>query len=304
MARQEVFLKLLVVSQIIFVSGIALVKISILALYLRIFKSKPFKIAVYSIMGVVGAWWAAITFLTIFQCKPIEMSYKPWLNGTCIDLNSAFYGSSIPSIITDGIILCLPIRQVLKLQTSIRNKLVILFFFASGTFATFASIKRFLVVFQVDHLNGTWTLIDPLAWAMIEQASAVVSACLPTLRPLILKIADLTGLKSNKPAGSSRPDRIGLVTIGGSGGSKPSKSSKSEQGFRRLQVEGEGEGEGFATYISKSSHENILAPEEEGSNDLRPPQPPDGIYVRVEHSAVSTPRNSTIAPRREVESQV
>lgn len=133
MARQEVFLKLLVVSQIIFVSGIALVKISILALYLRIFKSKPFKIAVYSIMGVVGAWWAAITFLTIFQCKPIEMSYKPWLNGTCIDLNSAFYGSSIPSIITDGIILCLPIRQVLKLQTSIRNKLVILFFFASGT---------------------------------------------------------------------------------------------------------------------------------------------------------------------------
>lgn len=128
----ETFLKLLVVSQIIFTTGLMLVKVSILQLYLRIFPSKRFKIAVYIITGVVISWWTAITLLTIFQCKPIEMSYKPWIDGHCIELYGAYYGSGIPDITVDFIILCLPLRQVVKLNTTLGNKLVISFFFASG----------------------------------------------------------------------------------------------------------------------------------------------------------------------------
>ncbi|KAI0013725.1 hypothetical protein F4779DRAFT_562978 [Xylariaceae sp. FL0662B] len=173
-----------------------LVKVSILQLYLRIFPSPRFKIAVYIITGIVLSWWIAITFLTIFQCKPIDKSYKPWLDGYCIELYCAYYGSGIPDILTDFIILCLPLREVAKLKITLTNKLVICFFFASGIFATFASISRFIVVFQIDHQNGTWTLIEPLGWAVIEQASAVVSACLPTLRPLLVKLYEISGLEA------------------------------------------------------------------------------------------------------------
>lgn len=128
----ETFLKLLVASQIIFLTGIMLAKISVLQLYLRIFPSKGFRITVFVTHGIVLAWWAAITLLSIFQCKPIDKAYRPWKDGQCISLYGAYYGSGLPDIFTDVIILCLPLRQVAKIQTSVFNKLVIAFFFASG----------------------------------------------------------------------------------------------------------------------------------------------------------------------------
>lgn len=126
------FLKLVIVGQITFTTGIMLVKVSILQLYLRIFPSKRFKVTVYIITGIVLSWWIAITLLAIFQCKPIEMAYKPWLDGHCIDLDASLWGSGLPDIMVDFIILCLPLRQVMKLNTSLSNKLMIGFFFASG----------------------------------------------------------------------------------------------------------------------------------------------------------------------------
>lgn len=128
----EKFLKLLVASQIIFVTGIMLAKLSVLQLYLRIFPSRPFRIVVYIAHGIVISWWAAITLLTIFQCKPIEKAYRPWIEGQCISLYGAYYGSGLPDILTDFFILCLPLWEVAKIRTTLINKLVIAFFFASG----------------------------------------------------------------------------------------------------------------------------------------------------------------------------
>ncbi|KAI1163979.1 hypothetical protein F5B18DRAFT_617192 [Nemania serpens] len=228
METLETFLKLLVITQIIFITGLMLVKVSILQLYLRIFPSRRFRIAVYVVTGAVVAWWTAITLLTIFQCQPIQKSYQPWIPGQCIPLYGAYYGSGLPDILSDAVILCLPVIQVIKLKTSLTNKIVIGFFFTAGAFATFASINRLIVVFQVDHSNGTWTLVEPLAWAIIEQASAVVSACLPTLRPLLMEVFKFAKIstkdRSNDNSGSGWNSE--LVTIGGGTASGRRKGGK------------------------------------------------------------------------------
>ncbi|KAI1416401.1 hypothetical protein F5Y13DRAFT_116704 [Hypoxylon sp. FL1857] len=276
----EMFLKLLVVSQIIFTTGLMLVKVSILQLYLRIFPSKRFKIAVYIMTGIVLSWWTAITLLTIFQCDPIEMSYKPWLDGHCIDLEGAFYGSGVPDIVVDFLILCLPLRQVWKLNTSLSNKLVIGFFFASGAFATFASINRLIVVFQVDHLNGTWTLVQPLGWAIIEQAAAVVSACLPTLRPLLVKLHQFASpwIGSRPSNQSAQQWNSELVTIGGSSGRRT-------QDRKFLRLTSEEDGLGLSTHISTAGQRMS----NDGAYESSPGfqglgRTPEGINVQVRRS--------------------
>ncbi|KAH6646162.1 hypothetical protein BKA67DRAFT_95659 [Truncatella angustata] len=279
----EMFLKILVVSQIIFVTGIALVKLSILLMYLRIFTSKGFKLVVYIVIVAVAAWWAAITLLSIFQCKPIEKSFRPWIDGQCITLEGAYYGSSVPSIVTDFIILCLPIHQVIKLKTTKTNRAIICFFFATGAFATFASIERFLAVFQVDHLNGTWTLTVPLGWAMIEQSSAVVSACLPTLRPLLVTFYKWSGLQKSisersRAVRASRPSNIDLVTIGGGSGS----ASQRRDGSGQQQSKDRG----ISTYISNSSFSQSRPKvNDEERAVMVQPDHQNGIHVQVEHSA-------------------
>ncbi|KAI1332615.1 hypothetical protein F5Y16DRAFT_356053 [Xylariaceae sp. FL0255] len=264
------FLKLLVISQIIFVVGIALVKLSILLLYLRIFPSKKFKIAVYVLIGVVVSWCITITLLSIFQCKPIEKSYMPWIPGTCIDLVGAEYGSGLPDILTDFFILVLPVTQVLKLKTSKKNKLVVIFFFTIGAFATFASIIRLVVVFQVDHANGTWTGVDPLVWAVVEQSAAVVSSCLPTLRPLVVYIHKTTGItiwsrteKDNTYNSSSQGWSSELNTLGGT-----------SRKFHKLDEES-----GLSTTITGS-----MANDEEPLRHMPQQNRSNKLFVQVEHS--------------------
>jgi hypothetical protein len=270
----ETFLKLLVSSQIIFLTGIMLAKLSILQLYLRIFTSKSFRIVVHVIHGIVLAWWLAFILLSIFQCKPIDKSYRPWKEGRCISLQGAYYGSGLPDILTDVIILCLPLWQVAKIQTSRTNKLVIGFLFASGVFATFTSINRLIAVFQVDHLNGTATLTEPLVWAVIEQASAIVSACLPTLRPLLMKLYDGFGLSRRTSSGShQKPWSAELVTIGGSTGN----GSAIQRGvFHPLT-----EDDGYGPLASISGH-GVASP--------NIPDEANEIYREVENSVRMSPK--------------
>lgn len=169
--------------------------------------------------------------------------------------------------------------------------------------ATFASINRLIAVFNVDHLDGTCksplpcyhlilydrvitsdplgTLSDPLAWAVIEQSSAVVSACLPTLRPLLVMVYEKSGLsklsKKGESSGSSRRRwNSELVTIGGSGG-KGSKGSQKQGTFYHLT--GDENGYGPSTYIFTPGVAGSYVPA--NANE---------IHLQVEHFVRRSPR--------------
>lgn len=45
--------------------------------------------------------------------------------GKCLDINKFFLGNSIPNIITDALILCLPVLEVSKLQVRRSQKVAI-----------------------------------------------------------------------------------------------------------------------------------------------------------------------------------
>lgn len=128
----EVFKRLLGF-ECMYVTAIALVKLSILAMYLRIFPSREFKLGSYVIGLLVIAWCIAIALVCIFQCDPIYKAWVPWADGKCINLKASFIGNAVPNILTDIAILAMPIRQVWNLHATWAQKVSLLCTFGLGS---------------------------------------------------------------------------------------------------------------------------------------------------------------------------
>lgn len=128
------FAKWLFASQFVYVAVIAMIKTSVILMYLRIFPSKNFRVYAYILQGIVVAWAIAIAFTGLFQCTPIK---KAWLGelveGHCINVAASFIGNAVPNIITDIAILCLPVVQVWKLQMNPTQKISVCLVFLLGS---------------------------------------------------------------------------------------------------------------------------------------------------------------------------
>ncbi|RMZ67765.1 integral membrane [Pyrenophora seminiperda CCB06] len=226
-------LKLLVAFECVYCTGVGMVKLSLLLMYMRIFPTKDFRIGAYILGFLTIGWVIAINFVSIFQCHPIKKAWLgPAIEGTCINLKASFIGNAIPNILTDIAILCMPVTQVLKLQVSVAHRASLIFMFALGTFVLFASIYRFTTIMQFDMADTTGTLATACTWCVVEVACGIMSACLPTLRPLMLMVSSKfssTQNRSRKASNSGgQSDKTELVTIGGSG-------QKRTQDFKRLK---------------------------------------------------------------------
>ena len=102
---------------------VAVIKASILAMYYRIFPTRSMKWAVHILGGSVVLWWVAIILVTIFQCQPVSKAYKPFMTtGHCLPREDFFFGSSIPNVLQDVLIIALPVREVWRLQVTKRQK--------------------------------------------------------------------------------------------------------------------------------------------------------------------------------------
>lgn len=129
----ENVLKLLLGFECMYVTAVALIKFSLLAMYLRIFPSRGFKIAAWIIGGTVLSWWIAIVLVCIFQCNPIYVAWEPWEAGQCINLKGSFIGNAVPNIITDIAILIMPVKQVWALHTAPAQKISLICTFGLGS---------------------------------------------------------------------------------------------------------------------------------------------------------------------------
>lgn len=129
----ENVLKRLLGFECMYVTAVALIKFSLLAMYLRIFPSRGFKITAWIIGGTVFSWWIAIVLVCIFQCNPIYVAWEPWMPGQCINLKGSFIGNAVPNIVTDIAILIMPVKQVWALHTAPAQKISLICTFGLGS---------------------------------------------------------------------------------------------------------------------------------------------------------------------------
>ncbi|OBR08504.1 Integral membrane protein [Colletotrichum higginsianum IMI 349063] len=159
-------------------------KMVILMFFLEINSSTDwFRRTVYFTMFVVVGSSLGILFSSIFPCNPIQSAYDLATPGTCIDTVATFKATATFGVITDMMIICLPIPMVLNLQVSTRKKIGLLSLFGIGSVTVFTSIVRlYLLITILNDPDQTWGAIFINLWVGVEANLLVMCASLSTLR--------------------------------------------------------------------------------------------------------------------------
>ncbi|CAN9310169.1 unnamed protein product [Alternaria alternata] len=186
------FVRYLYALEVLYFIQIALLKLTLLFFFLRIFPKPMIRRLLWATVAFNCLNGVAFTFAAIFQCRPISFYWTKWDkegSGQCIDINGLAWTNAIISIVLDIWMLALPLFEVFNLQLSWRKKLSVAVMFCVGTFVTVISILRLrsLVNFAAS-ANPTWDQADVINWSNIEISIGIICACLPALRVILVHL--------------------------------------------------------------------------------------------------------------------
>ena len=97
---------------------VTLVKFSAILFFYRTFPSRKLRLCLWVVAVVVLLWFVGTELAVVFQCSPVHKFWDQEVDGTCIDLRTYLFAQAIPNIVTDIIILALPLRSLYCLQIS------------------------------------------------------------------------------------------------------------------------------------------------------------------------------------------
>ena len=87
-------------------------------------------------VNIVGAmvllWCFGVCLIGAVTCIPFRKLWEPTIPGGCIDLAKFYYGLQIPNIVTDAVILVMPLRVVWDLQMKRVQKVLLTGIFMLG----------------------------------------------------------------------------------------------------------------------------------------------------------------------------
>ncbi|KAL5362334.1 hypothetical protein BJX96DRAFT_177061 [Aspergillus floccosus] len=179
------FSKLANVSQIIYGPIIFVTKLSIFLLYLRIFapstKSKT-HIFIQVLIWVNLLFYTANTIVKIFECTPRSKIWDRDIPGLCININSLIMTAAVFNVLSDFLILLLPIVCVGRLQMKLSKKLATSAVFAAGAFGCVSSIMRLVASVSNESMHDkTFDWFPEFLWTTAEITSGIVASCLPAV---------------------------------------------------------------------------------------------------------------------------
>lgn len=118
---------------VLYACAITSVKLSILLLFQRLFPFRKFIVKLRITGAVCLTWWIVVIAIQIFSCKPLYGFWDRSVRSTCANRKPFYVGFAVPNIITDIIILALPVRMIWRLQTSPGQKAGLFLTFLTGT---------------------------------------------------------------------------------------------------------------------------------------------------------------------------
>ncbi|KAG5965368.1 hypothetical protein E4U58_002867 [Claviceps cyperi] len=184
-------------------------KTSILVFYLRLAKNTQviLRYASWVTLAIVNVAGLVLTFLNIFQCSPVAAAWSTEASSAarCIPLLTEFICVAPINIVTDLAILALPIPVLTGMRLPIRQKTILVITFSLGVFVTIVDVVRIYYLQQAitdvptgmsDDPNSrfggsadfAWNASLSFLWSAVEVNVGLACACIPTLKPLILKL--------------------------------------------------------------------------------------------------------------------
>ncbi|KAI1103540.1 hypothetical protein F4804DRAFT_227613 [Jackrogersella minutella] len=172
----------------------SLIKMSIVASYLRIWSDRRFRIFCHALLAMLFLFGLTLFLGGVFACVPISLSWTPPSTDSrspqrCLDLPLFMFATSILNTAADLLIFAIPVPLVRRLQVARRQKAALTGVFTVGAVVCVASVMRLVSIYELDPTT------DPSEggvrlglWSGIETNLAITCACLPTLRPVLVRL--------------------------------------------------------------------------------------------------------------------
>ncbi|KAI1866466.1 hypothetical protein JX265_007767 [Neoarthrinium moseri] len=175
------FMKYFVLANVLYNVGLLFIKLTFFFQYWRIMLQVDVYRKVYAgIMALVVMWTVAQIFVMIFICG----GGQNIMNKSC-DPIAPTYVNAIGNMVTDVIILLLPMPMIFRLKLRRSQKWGLAAMFGLGFFTCLISILR-LVYLNVVSTDFTFDAVTLSSWSMAELAVGLICACLPSLRALLV----------------------------------------------------------------------------------------------------------------------
>ncbi|KAI8625679.1 hypothetical protein F5Y19DRAFT_240979 [Xylariaceae sp. FL1651] len=204
----------------IYAGSVSFTKISILLFYRRLFErgTKWFHIrlafAAFFSVGYLLSIWSVAAGL----CRPTEFFWTQFTGGTgkCLDINASFLSLTVLNLVADLLVLIVPIPEILALQMTTKKKVAVCGVMLLGGLVCVVSAVRIWAFYEFTiAIDITWIQANVFLLSSVEPAFGIVSACLPSLRPLYRRArAKITGKDSHGSSSAtwyanSKASRIG-----------------------------------------------------------------------------------------------
>ncbi|KAH6711992.1 hypothetical protein BKA61DRAFT_691562 [Leptodontidium sp. MPI-SDFR-AT-0119] len=179
------FQKIQYAAAIIYGPCIWSIKVTLLLILVRVFT--PFRRIISAVWAFIFAmllYYIIVTALKVFKCRPISSVWDPNTPGKCLNEILLFSIDTSLSIITDLIILILPIPLVWSLQVTTKVKLRTIALLGAGGLATSTGIVRLVLILHLDHspyqLSDQSVSIQRINLLVTAEISiGIICACLP-----------------------------------------------------------------------------------------------------------------------------
>ncbi|RGP65899.1 hypothetical protein FLONG3_9031 [Fusarium longipes] len=131
-----------------------------------------------------GITYAAVVLTISIGCLPYKANWQvvPEPPANCSFKLQNFLVTTVLNVMTDGLILCIPIPLLWKLQMPFHKKLVLGLLLSSGAFVIAAAITRVVLT-----LSANPSALNINAWGIRETVVGVATVNIPVLRSLFSK---------------------------------------------------------------------------------------------------------------------
>ncbi|KAK3377394.1 integral membrane protein [Lasiosphaeria ovina] len=220
--------KVLLAFEFVYFTAVALPKMSILCLYLRVFKwaHGPMRTASLALFGFVAATWLSMMVTVCFQCRPIAFWWDRSIpGGRCIDVQAFYHAQSIPGVVLDLFIMALPLRTIWGLSMPTAKRLALVLVFLVASLGVVASVVRATMLFSNSAFDDrTWASVLLCGWSVVESSCYITANCLSSMRPLVSHFAP-QWLKDGFQKAVESVSRHTLIISASASGSRPRKAA-------------------------------------------------------------------------------
>ncbi|KAL4901992.1 hypothetical protein BDW74DRAFT_181149 [Aspergillus multicolor] len=189
-ANLPTLLKLLFAEEIQYIWMQFIIKHAFLQFYLRLANRPSFTYSVYVTMVLNAVIAVALWLLYCLQCRPLAAFWNAaaYPGAKCLDTPVTYYVPVAFNILTDFIILALPIRPLWNIQASVSRRLGVIAVITVGGVAVVVSCLRLIVLHEFAvNPDFTYTLGKMVIISAAELDVAIMAANAPSLKAVWLK---------------------------------------------------------------------------------------------------------------------